>query len=64
MPSCHRNSNLLVMTANVPGVRSEREEGGGDGQTANIPIGVNQLLGVTPKQLFAMRFTVGKVENI
>jgi len=52
------------MTANVPGVRSEREEGGGDGQTANIPIGVNQLLGVTPKQLFAMRFTVGKVENI
>ena len=33
MPSC-RNSNLLVMTA-VPGVRSEREEGGGDGQTAN-----------------------------
>jgi len=38
MPSYHRNSDLLVMTA--PGVRPEEE----DEQMANVPIGVNQSL--------------------
>ena len=61
MPSCHRNSDLLVMIA----IPLEFALGGKIGQTANVSIGVNQFYGVTLKQLLVvMRSTVGNVENI